>query len=441
MKKLLSTFTILTILTLLIPQASYAKVDKDVNVAKVQAILAELCYQPGIVDGAWGKKTETAVKAFFAKHYRKYDGNFDVKDANFILSAGASAKAFGSASVKKCEVIYNARIRDSLKNAKIKQIIQNVSKKQVDISKTDQDEVSYLKNQNIQQIMYADARSGYKFVERNVPKRDAFKMVQYEGFPAARIQLSIDMGGARDDWIRDGISGYGQRFEYGQTKQRAHNFNKEIWTRIVFWLPENTRSFEQTTLFDLKEIRNNQTFGPLLNLAIRDDGRGSVLKIKHNFEKNDCIIGRDGSGENSFCDKTDVNLTIGPIKKYTGRWVEFSSRSIWSNESDGAYDAWIDNKKIIGHRGNTSFGADRIAFKFGLYRIGLNKFKNPEDVRIYFSKVGTAKSCKTVGIENCDKLMKSLDVVGTPGASRVFRTDVKQKTEFLEAGGVVLKKF
>jgi hypothetical protein len=37
--------------------------------------------------------------------------------------------------------------------------------------------------------------------------------------------------------------------------------------------------------------------------------------------------------------------------------------------------------------------------------------------------------------------MKSLDVVGTPGAPRVFRTDVKQKTEFLEAGGVVLKKF
>ena len=92
MNKLLSTFTILT---LLIPHASYAKVDKDVNVARVQAILAELCYQPGIVDGAWGKKTETAVKAFFAKHYRKYDGNFDASDANFILSAGASAKAFG----------------------------------------------------------------------------------------------------------------------------------------------------------------------------------------------------------------------------------------------------------------------------------------------------------------------------------------------------------
>ena len=126
MNKLLS---IITILTLLMPHASYAKVDKDVNVAKVQAMLAELCYKPGIVDGAWGKKTETAVKAFFAKHYRKYDGNFDVKDANFILSAGASAKAFDSENIKKCLVVYSDRIGDDLKNTKIKQITQKVANK------------------------------------------------------------------------------------------------------------------------------------------------------------------------------------------------------------------------------------------------------------------------------------------------------------------------
>ena len=126
MKKLIYIFTCLI---LLMPHASYAKVDKDVNVAKVQAMLAELCYKPGIVDGAWGKKTETAVKAFFAKHYRKYDGSFDVNDANFILSAGASAKAFGSASVKKCLVVYSDRIGDDLKNTKIKQITQKVANK------------------------------------------------------------------------------------------------------------------------------------------------------------------------------------------------------------------------------------------------------------------------------------------------------------------------
>ena len=59
MKKLLS---IITIFILLMPHASYAKVDKDVNVAKVQAMLAELCYEPGIVDGAWGKLLLTLDK-------------------------------------------------------------------------------------------------------------------------------------------------------------------------------------------------------------------------------------------------------------------------------------------------------------------------------------------------------------------------------------------
>ena len=47
---------------LLMPHASYAKVDKDVNVAKVQAMLAELCYKPGIVDGAWGRRLKQLLK-------------------------------------------------------------------------------------------------------------------------------------------------------------------------------------------------------------------------------------------------------------------------------------------------------------------------------------------------------------------------------------------
>lgn len=157
-----------------------------------------------------------------------------------------------------------------------------------------------LPNQNINQIIISKNKGAYEFVERNVSKRKAFTMVQHDGRPAARINLSTEMGGARDDWYRDGVGGYGQRFEYGERKEKAQIFNKEIWTRLEFWLPIDTLSTEQTTIFDLKEIRNGQTFGPLLNLAIRDDGEGSILKIKHQFEGNDCIIGRDGAGENSF---------------------------------------------------------------------------------------------------------------------------------------------
>lgn len=298
-------------------------------------------------------------------------------------------------------------------------------------------------SQSINQIMIADGRSGYKFVERNISKRKAFKVVEHEGKVAAEFKLSVDMGGARDDWYRNGVSGYGQRFEYGERKETAQRFNKEIWTRMVFWLPTGTVSKEQTTLFDLKEIRNNQTFGPLLNLAIRDEGLGdgTELKIKHNFEQNDCIIGRDGDGENSFCDKTDTNVSLGPIKNYTGKWVEFVSRAVWSNNHDGIYDAWIDGKKIIGYRGNTSFGADRVAFKFGLYRIKLNATKNPEDIKIYFTNVGTANTCEELEISICGSLNKSLSVLGYPNARGVNRFKITQKTDFINGGGRVLKRF
>ena len=296
-------------------------------------------------------------------------------------------------------------------------------------------------SQNINSIMIADGRSGYKFVERNVAKRDAFQIVEHEGKIAAEIKLSVAMGGARDDWYRDGVGGYGQRFEYGERKENAQRFGKEIWTRIVFWLPEDTEAKEQTTLFDLKEIRNNQTFGPLFNMALRDNGRGTELTFKHQFEQNDCIIGRDGDGENSFCDKTDVNISYGSIKKYSGRWVEYVSRSVWSNDADGIYDAWIDGKKIIGYRGNTSFGADRVAFKFGIYRIGLNKTNNPKDIKIYYTDVGTAASCDALGINNCDVISNSLDQLGYPGSISVNRYKVTQKTDFIAEGGKVLKHF
>ena len=56
-------------------KAHYAGVDKGIDVAEVQRMLAELCFKPGPVDGAWGKKTETAFKEFY-KPYGKYDGTF-----------------------------------------------------------------------------------------------------------------------------------------------------------------------------------------------------------------------------------------------------------------------------------------------------------------------------------------------------------------------------
>jgi hypothetical protein len=293
---------------------------------------------------------------------------------------------------------------------------------------------------DIKQIIIGDMGKGYEFDGRNVTSKGALKILKHQGMLAAKFHLSLSMGGGDGDWRRGNIKGYAQRFEYGEKQKDSQKLNKEIWTRLLFWLPKETIAKNQVTLFDLKDVNDNQTFGPFLNLALTDEGQGTILKIKHNFEKNDCIIGRDGKMENAFCDKVDVNVIFGPVENFTGKWVDFVSRAVWTNTKQGAYDAWLDGKKVFGYRGKTAIG-DGVRFKFGLYRIKLNKTKNPNDVTIYISKAGTASACQKLEINNCEALRQTQDETGYPGALRVFRVNSDEKRKFIAKGGKVLRTF
>ena len=73
MKKILITATLLLLLSL---KPLFAGVVKGVDVREVQTILTELCFNPGPIDGVWGKKTEKAAEEFFTKYFKKYDGTF-----------------------------------------------------------------------------------------------------------------------------------------------------------------------------------------------------------------------------------------------------------------------------------------------------------------------------------------------------------------------------
>ena len=48
-----------------------AGAERGVDVKQVQTVLAKLCYEPGVVDGLWCRKTEAAVKAFFSCSNKK----------------------------------------------------------------------------------------------------------------------------------------------------------------------------------------------------------------------------------------------------------------------------------------------------------------------------------------------------------------------------------
>ena len=80
MKKLLITTTLLLLLSL---KPLFAGVAKGADVREVQTILTELCFNPGPIDGVWGKKTEKAAKDFDkekAQNQRNkpVEGNFKI---------------------------------------------------------------------------------------------------------------------------------------------------------------------------------------------------------------------------------------------------------------------------------------------------------------------------------------------------------------------------
>ena len=266
----------------------------------------------------------------------------------------------------------------------------------------------------IKNIIIGDANNKYEFKTRNLPIKNVLRILKHDGMLSARLRLSKSMKGHKDDRYRSGQEGHVQRSEYASSKKQV--LNKEVWTRLMFWLPENTDlepNGQTVSMFDIKERLKGQTYGPMVALQVRNRWNGTILKIKHSFEKNDCIKGdNSGGGDNSFCDKIETDVIIGPISKFVGRWVEFVSHAIWSGDKTGRYNSWLDGEKIIGYHGPTVAMADKMAFKFGVYRINLNRYKNANDFEVFYSKVGTANKCEKLKSIHCSKIKKSLEVVG-----------------------------
>ena len=77
MKKLLITATLLLLLSL---KPLFAGVDKGIDVAEVQKMLTDLCFNVGPIDGKWGAKTEKAAEIFLFN----YSGQFGKNELNAL---------------------------------------------------------------------------------------------------------------------------------------------------------------------------------------------------------------------------------------------------------------------------------------------------------------------------------------------------------------------
>ena len=133
-------FATVICLTLILPFSAQGGVDQDVDVRKVQKILTELCYNPGPIDGAWGRKTELAVSQAFEDSNLKFDGNFDWKDENFIARLGQSATFI---EAKQCSPHLVTRTVTKTTQHKRKSVPSNVSDTLEKLSAAEKRDIQY----------------------------------------------------------------------------------------------------------------------------------------------------------------------------------------------------------------------------------------------------------------------------------------------------------
>ena len=74
-----------TLALALISNLAFSEVEKTIDVKNVQKALLDLCYDPGPIDGKWGKKTEKAVKSLFSFNGLKLGEHFDKKNEQALI--------------------------------------------------------------------------------------------------------------------------------------------------------------------------------------------------------------------------------------------------------------------------------------------------------------------------------------------------------------------
>ena len=103
------------------------------------------------------------------------------------------------------------------------------------------------------------------------------------------------------------------------------------------------------------------------------------------------------------CNKEEYVFEFG--RGYKDRWIMLVMNVKWA-ETDGFVGIWMNGSQVINYNGSLPVKeADAVRFKFGPYRIDLDKDKTLPDVDVHFTGVGRAGTCDKLW-KGCDRLMK-----------------------------------
>ena len=296
---------------------------------------------------------------------------------------------------------------------------------------------------DLNRILLADSIGKFVVADRSIKKSTALEFVDLnDKISAARISVNYADAGHRDDWFYNNKPGLQQRYELTEVRPFSMRPGKTYWLRLSVFLPEWFDTGDQMTLTDMKPMVNGLLLDPVVSLTFAKRSGRDMMQIHHIVgRKQDCIIGyNEGGGENTYCDLSKEQDIFLPASELKGKWLNFVYRVHWANDDSGSYHLWMNDKLLVGIKGNTLHGAEFITHKFGVYRGYYHSqgTKQP-NASVYFTAEGRSATCTGLGIEKCATFEAEALTFVKPGVTDVNIVNLNEMSDYLKAGGKIMK--
>lgn len=234
----------------------------------------------------------------------------------------------------------------------------------------------------------ADKMAGLK-MELNNP-RNKPNVVSGPDHPviegAKSWQFYLKDGACKGNKYYDDCKGKRERSEYTEKRRTQAKPGVETWYRFSFYIPKSTPALTPalTNLFQFQDTSGSAEI--TLGLFFEPNGAFLFQSDPNNPQVDDMNPPKPMAEKRL--------LSLGQLR---GRWQSFDVQAVWSPNSDGLINVWLNGKKVYAHAGRNLVRNVGPTFKFGIYRGNTDKTRAhhggaiPMQV-VYFDNVARAST-------------------------------------------------
>ena len=142
-----------------------------------------------------------------------------------------------------------------------------------------------------------------------------------------------------------------------QAASDGYEGHEAWWAHSIFFPDDFTApTWESYVVFDFHNTTSgNWQANFMVNFRRRNDADPGILQFS----------GYGGDANTAGHYSADIGTALGPVQKNV--WYDFVYHVRWSSGSDGFFDAWVNGKRVLSHRGPTLYVGQGVYLKLANY--------------------------------------------------------------------------